>query len=375
MDNYYILKITCKNPKRFIEYLHHNNINIYNIKYIDEGLVIKVLYQDYLNILKIKTSYKIEIIDIIGIRKLSFLFLKNKIFIILFLISILIIFLMSNIIFKIEYVDVSNDIKPNIMVELDKYNIKVFSFKKSYGTLDKIKANIKNNNDNIEWIELTNQGMKLVVKAIERKNILENSDKKISNIVASKDGFLINIMAKTGEVVKNPGDYVKKGDIIISGFIKNKEDIVNVVAAEGKVYAEVWYVVSLEKPLSGVVKKYGDKSANQYVFYLFGKRINFFKDKYEKVEESIIINGKIFQMTKEYRREVISKKENYSQEEIQKILEEESKNKINDTLNSDEKIILKKVLKKYVENGKMKVEIFFKVKEEIGIGQKIDMVE
>jgi hypothetical protein len=43
-------------------------------------------------------------------------------------------------------------------------------------------------------------------------------------------------------------DYVKKDDLLISGDIKNTDDIVAQVCANGIVYAEVWYIVNIKIP-------------------------------------------------------------------------------------------------------------------------------
>ena len=43
-------------------------------------------------------------------------------------------------------------------------------------------------------------------------------------------------------------DYVLKDDVIISGVIHNKEDIVSNKCAVGKVFGEVWYKIDVELP-------------------------------------------------------------------------------------------------------------------------------
>ena len=56
-----------------------------------------------------------------------------------------------------------------IREELRNHDITIFSFKKSYSDLDSIKTTIKNNyKDNIEWIEISNKGVVVKVKVIER---------------------------------------------------------------------------------------------------------------------------------------------------------------------------------------------------------------
>ena len=68
------------------------------------------------------------------------------------------------------------------------------------------------------------------------------------SIVAKKKGRITRIEADYGEVTAKKNDVVEKGDTLISGLIKNKDEIKTKVAARGKVYAEVWYQVNLNLP-------------------------------------------------------------------------------------------------------------------------------
>lgn len=63
-----------------------------------------------------------------------------------------------------------------------------------------------------------------------------------------------------------PNTYVNKGDVIISGAITKDEEVKKYVHAKGKVYAEVWYDVSIEFPLKYTEKKYTNN--NKRSFYI-----------------------------------------------------------------------------------------------------------
>ena len=65
--NRYRLKISGRDPKRFIKTLNKKKINLYkvDIDYNNSYLIIDVSYDDYEKIKEIKTVlYKIEIIDV-----------------------------------------------------------------------------------------------------------------------------------------------------------------------------------------------------------------------------------------------------------------------------------------------------------------------
>ena len=116
--------------------------------------------------------------------------------------------------------------------------------------INKIKKQILEKHKNrIEWLEIENVGTKYIIRVEERilNNIEENGSPR--DIVAKKDAIIKRIDAYSGEVLKNKLDYVRRGDIIISGNIHLNEEVKNHVEAKGKVYGEVWYKVSLEYPL------------------------------------------------------------------------------------------------------------------------------
>ena len=66
----------------------------------------------------------------------------------------------------------------------------------------------------------------------------EEKDSTPSSIVASKDGRILHINSTSGTELKEINDYVKKGDILISGNIFKGDKVTNQVKAEGLIYAE-----------------------------------------------------------------------------------------------------------------------------------------
>ena len=84
MNSRYKLKITGKNIKRFINDLIQQKVLLYDISMFDKYVLIVVDEDGYAQIKKIKTSYKIEVVDSFGkakiidiIKKYRFFLLRN----------------------------------------------------------------------------------------------------------------------------------------------------------------------------------------------------------------------------------------------------------------------------------------------------------
>ena len=136
-----------------------------------------------------------------------------------------------------------------ILTDLRENGITRFRFKVSYKRKEAIREKIlEKEKDYLEWLEIEEVGTMYQVKVIRRINNPKEEDLKPRSIVAKKKGRITRIEADYGEVTTKKNDVVDKGDTLISGLIKNKEEIKTKVAARGKVYAEVWYQVNLNLP-------------------------------------------------------------------------------------------------------------------------------
>ena len=370
MINYFWIEIKGKNPKRFLSKLLKLKINIADIKYEKDKILLKVSYEYYKNIKQIKTIYTIKIIKTSGKKKLLEQVIKYKIPLLTFIISVFFLLIISSFILFINIDTENKNIKKIIKENLQENNVTLYSKKKSYTKLKEITQNIKNNNlDNIEWIEIDQKGVVLTVKVIERLSNNTNANNNYKDIVASKNGYIKKIYSRKGEVLKNIDDYVKKGDIIISGNIFRNDKVVDRVKANGKVYAEVWYIVKLNDNL--IHQEITPKAVGKQKLIL---KVNKKEITFLTIPKKVIIENKknffkndIFSLylkqEKNYQKETTKYKEN----DLTDILNKRAKNAINKNLKRDEYIIKQKTLKKYIKNGKMYIEVFFKTYEDISL--------
>lgn len=304
------IKVTGKNINNFLKRLIYNNINIIkvvNISYKEADLIIN--YQDLEKINKYKTIYNIEVIEYQGKLKLLKLIKKN-IFIISFLIlGLIIIYILSNVIFSVEVIHSNSSIVKLLEKELNYYGIKKYSFVKSYNEIEKIENKIlKDNKDNLEWLEIIREGTKYIVRVEERIINKDNQDTAIYNITASKNAIIKVIEATKGEKQKEVNNYVTKGEVIISPYITmpNNEKVLS--SAKGSVLGEVWYTINIEYPYSYNEISYTGKSKKVLTFTFLNKRISLFDFKKYKSfnkDTKVIFKDNIssLSLNKEYQYE------------------------------------------------------------------------
>ena len=370
LESYYKLEISGKDVKRFIRNLYKMNIYFEYIYFSNGVCYIKVNSDNYKKIKNVKTYYSIKIIKVYGLKRIETL-LKNNLFFLFFsFISIILLYFFSNVIFSVNIVHSDINLRKLIISELEKYDIKKYSFIKDYEYIQEVKKKIlEDNKTNIEWLEIERIGTSYEIK-VEKRIINDKEDEsKLRHIVAKKSGIIMKIVAENGEIIKKKNDYVKEGEIIISGEIHKNDEIVDNIPASGNVYAEVWYKVKVEMPINYKEETLTGKSKNVLNINFLNYSWNLLD--FNSYKNKKVVNNQLFSdffgmfninYNKEY--EVIIK------DEVNNIISEEfafkiAKNKIEENLKEDEYIISQKKLKTIINNSTIVTEIFFKVYENI----------
>ncbi len=372
LNNKVVLNIKGKNIERFIKRLNTNNIDILKITYVSFKEIIIEIYEKDLNVLKeIKTIYDIIILEEKGVSLIKKNLIKNKYLIFFGVISLIILNILSNIIFEIEVITNNSSLNNYILEQLNKYGIEQYGFSKSYSEIQIIKENIlSENKDTIEWLEITKEGIKYIVRLEPRIKNEEDLIFENRHVIASKDGIIKSIVATSGQIVKNINDYVKKGDVIISGDIYLNEEIKNTISANGSVFAETWYTVDVEYPYvyyeelkTGNTKNVFNISFLNYNLSLF----DFNKYEYSDIEEKKIFNNELipFKLTYQTQEEIKIIDQVLTEEEAIEQALLKAKSTIEKSLDEDEYIITSKCLKTDIQEELVKVEVFVAVYENI----------
>ncbi len=365
------LNIKGKNINRFIKKLRHKKIEILSLKYKDSNQADIIIYKkDYETVLKVKSIYEITELDVFGLIKIKRKLKLSKHIIIITIIAFILFLISTHVIFNVEIIHSNKELRNLLLNELKQDGIKTFSFKKSYNEINKIKEKILNKYpDKIEWLEIEENGTKYTVRVEERTIVTKDDNSTPRNIIAKKDGVLKKVIAEKGDIVKDMNDYVKKGDLIVNGELIFNDEVKGKVRAEGKAFAEVWYVTKTEYPMFTFKEEETNNTKNVYAIKFLNHtfEITFNKFKTKKIEEKEILKHNLipFKIVKQKQKETKVTDEILTVEEAISKAKQKAEEDIKKNLSKEEYIIRSKYLKSTVKESIVEVEMFFAVYENI----------
>lgn len=352
MNNQIIIEVEGS-INRVINKCINNNIYLSDINYLNNDTIrCKINAKDYKKIKRLNYYSKIKFKDYDGIEKIKFEIKNNIINIIIAILAFLLMDIITSYVVDIEVIHSSSTIRKLIYQELENNNLRKYRLAYSYEELTKIQNEILDRNkDKLEWISISRDGMKYIVHAEERKINSIVKEEGFRHVVASKDAYITKIISTKGENLVRSGDYVKKGDRLISGEIKLYENVKGNTLATGSVYGNVWYNVFISIPKKEEYQEYTGKE--RYNLNINNKIL--LRNKYQyftqdNIKELNILGFKIkIYKEKEYLNKT---------REVEVNSEDIAREKINEKFKKIGTIISQKVLKKEVNNSTIDYRVF-----------------
>ena len=379
------LKISVKGYyiERFINICKNNKITIWNLKRKNSiELNLNVRIKEFKEICKIakKTGCKIKIKNKKGIPFLLHKYKKRKIFFILLILLVLIIGLSSCFVWNVEIKEENGYELENIREDIEKAGLKSGVFKGKINAKEIINK-IRLERKDIAWMGIELKGTNAIVKLVksDEKPDIINED-EYCNIISDKEGIITKISVQNGTANVKVGDTVKKGDILVNGWMEGKFTGIRYVHSLAEIEAKVWYTESIKIPYKITETRYTENEEEKYGIKFNNFQINFTK-KYSKfkIYDTIETENKIKLFSDFYLPISIVKTIYKEQEKIEKTYSvEEAKNigikQLEEKL--DEKIenknnIVNKNINTYEQADGVLVYVTYEVLENIGTNEKI----
>ena len=247
-------------------------------------------------------------------------------------------------------------------------NIHSLSKSKSFQKLNVVKNKILNRyKDEIEWIEISKHGYKYDVSIIKRKKSNNNVNYTKCNYVARKSGTVRSIKVNKGVLNISENNYVNAGDILISGDIIYNEELKASVCASGTITGEVWYKVNVTYPLKRKITISKKTKSYNLLLNLFNKKYVLLKNNTDDKKELFKLGNDFFGISLINNIKKIKKNNKYKPEEAEKSALELAKKRLKRKLPQKSHIISENILKKYINNDKIDLEVLIAVEEELGV--------
>lgn len=336
-------------------------------------------YKEVVKIAK-KCQCKIRITNKNGLPFLLNKYRKRKIFVLTLGIIIVGIITIFNFIWNIEINGIDGIKQKEIMEFIQNEGINIGKYKNNID-LQSLINKIRIERDDIAWVGMEIKGTNLIINVAEadKKPEIINED-EYCNVVADKDGIIVKVKAQNGTPAVEQGTTVKKGDILIQGWLEGKHTENRYVHAEGEIIAKVWYS---EKEKVYYKQTYENQTGNhekKYALNINNFKINFFKtlsnfENYDTIRtiKKLKITSNFYLPVEIIIDENFEKQNNeiiYNKNEAKEIGIKELKSKLEEQIENKENI--SNIYINTVESEEyIEVEVIYEVLESIGTKEKL----
>ncbi|MDC3415558.1 sporulation protein YqfD [Aquibacillus salsiterrae] len=396
-SGYVTIKVHGHHPELFFDLCSRNGITVWNIKKTEAKTCIgniKLEEIPQVKRLRRKTIFKVSFIHKKGLPFLSNKLFVHKPLIIGLVLSLFFVGFLSNIIWDVHVKGVHPEMEKQIEKQLSSYGIRPGAFKFKVQSPSKIQKQLLDDIPELLWVGVTEKGTTYQLEGVEKTLVEEGEKKYPRNLVATKEGVIVDMYVSRGQPMVEINDFVEKGDILVSGTLGEKEEEANsspeeekkdkkneLVSAEGEVIAKTWYKSNVNIPLKANYETLTGQYTNKYYLRSWGFSIpiwGFKNPGYEKTSTEIVDNPFRFlkwelpiSFVKQTVYEKTEKFVDRTKQEAKSAAIKQAQKNLQSKLGNDAEIKFEKVLHEREENGKVKLTLYFTALENIAEIQPI----
>ena len=323
-----------------------------------------------------KTKCKVTIDEKKGIPFLLHRYRKRKLLSILAFPIFLAILISSQFVWNIEIQGTEHITTEELKMALEEEGLAIGKRKYAIDT-KKVMNAIRLKREDIAWMSIDMKGTNITVNIVEAEKKPAMIDESLNcNIIAKQEGLIVKITADRGTALVQKGDIVKKGDLLIGGYMEGKYTETRNVHAKGEVLAKVWHTQKIRSGTTRDISKETGNQKSKNVIFFNNFKINLYKtlpnfQNYDTIKKKKQL--KLFQNfylpisieTTTYI-EKQTDKITYGKEELKSILLQELELKFREEGSSQWQITNKVVNFYEPEENVMEAEMTYEVIENIG---------
>ncbi len=340
MKGYLTIKVWGYSPERFMNLCSNHNILIWDVKHYKDYYVMNISLRGFMGLRPIvrKTRTRVAILQRYGLPFFVPKIRKRSVFALGILGCILFLMLMTTYIWSIEIVGNTSITDEEFMDYLTANGV-IYGMKKKDVPIEELEKDIRLQFDIVTWDSVKLEGTKLYIK-LKENTLIENENKKeqkykASDLIAPKDGVIVEMITRSGIPKVAIGTTVKKGDLLVSGLIPivGEDTLIRKYQysnADADIYLKCVYNYKdrlelnyKEKCFTGELKKIQFVELFGKAFYLPHRRISYKEyDIYTETHQIKILDNfylPFYWGTKEVR-EYETKTKKYSNEEAKQKL-------------------------------------------------------
>lgn len=274
------LELTCADIPETLKRLANAHIGIQDVQYVDElSLVMTIAYGDYRKLCAIAEKYgdSIRLLHKVGVYW-DFLSLAPRVVLLSGIAVMIALTLMLPKWILFVEVEGNETVSVNQILEAAEQSGIRFGASRREVRSERVKNAMLEQLPALSWVGVNTRGCVAFISVRERSETQEEvKQSAVSNIVASADGVIISATATSGDLLCAPGQAVKKGEVLISGYTDCGISI-RAQRAEGEIIARTRHTITVKMPLHYLKRTEIKRMEKNYSLIIGKKRINLRKN-------------------------------------------------------------------------------------------------
>ena len=254
---YVRIRVSGRFAERFLNSCSHHKVRLWELKPVLEGYEMNLFLSGFRKMQPVikKTGIRFVIIKRIGFPFWIYQYRKRHFFFPGFFLCILAVYFLSSHIWGIEFSGNQTHTDALLLKYLESENIHS-GMKRSAVDCAGIAEDMRKTFPDIVWVSASLDGSRLKIQIKENDGYLESSEETEEetkgasapmDLTADMDGVITDIIPREGVVMVTEGTEVKKGDILVSGYVPVLNDQKEIIAyQEHKADARIIAQVSLD---------------------------------------------------------------------------------------------------------------------------------
>lgn len=371
------IKVIGKHTELFLNRCIAEKIVIWDIKRVDKNCLTAYLFSKDVFLLRPllrEADCKIQFIN-----KHGFPFFMKKLWsrsglVVGALIFLVVIFLLSNMVWNIEISGATPKTEYKIEKALQNMGVKKGKLTLFLPSNQQIQEALSEQVGEVTWVGVQLKGTTYRFDVVEKEIPEKEEALSPRNLVAQKTGVITKIFVEQGQPMVRENDFVRKGEVLISGVI-GSEDKPQFVPAKGEIFGEVWYGTEVKLPLESTFNTYTGEYKEKYYVDVFGLKIpvwGFGKVPYKEVdikESEKKLRFLKWELPISFVQDTVYEakkhKRHYTKEEAIEVGIKSARDNVANKLDEEAKIKDMRIRQKTFNNGTVNLKIDFFVIENI----------
>jgi len=262
-------------PERFLNLCARSDMGLWDISRDENGITASVIAGRYRKLLAFarRSGIRLKVLNRSGLPFRMMRFRRRPGMPLGFVMFCGMIWFLSLFVWSVELPALSPEVSAKTQAALEDMGVRVGSLRSEMDG-NRMSVELQLKVPDLTWAGISTYGSRVTVEAKEFEPVASRpEDGQPRNLVAARDGIILDIEPLLGSMEVKPGEAVVRGDLLVSGVVEYPDGSVQIVSSEAKVWAATTRKLTCSVPFRQLVRSRTGRLITRHRVRLFGLEI------------------------------------------------------------------------------------------------------